>query len=108
MAIAIAAMVLDDRLLFALSVISGVILLVFLLRRGWGAMPRWQRIYVVAGLPIIAAFYLTAVFNLDGYLEADGPIRLGEAFLSVARGLAIWWGLSVCLSQSWMLLGEPN
>jgi hypothetical protein len=106
MAIVLAAM--NVVLLSSLSVISGVILLVFLLRRGWGAMPRWQRIYVVAGLPIIAAFYLTAVFNLDGYLEADSPIRLGEAFLSIARGLAIWWGLSVCLSQSWMLLGEPN
>ena len=106
MAIVLAAT--DLVLLFFLSFFSSAMLLVFFLRRGWGAMPLWHRVYVVVGLPLIIAFHVTGVINLDGYLDADSPVRVAEAFLSTARVLVVWWGFAVCLSQMWMLLHQPN
>jgi hypothetical protein len=79
---------------------STIVLIVFLLKRGWRAMPRWQRNYALCAVVVIPLFEIVNRLPIPD----SGPIFVGAAILYFMFAAATWWGIGVGIAQTWALL----
>ncbi len=83
---------------------STIVLIVFLVRRGWQMMPPWQRNYVPCAVVIVPAFEIGQFLPIPG----SGPIYFTFVILYLVNAFVTWWGIVVGIGQTWALLRPAN
>jgi hypothetical protein len=87
--------------------VSLPVLVVFLIRLGWKAMPRWQQLYVLVGIPVIALMSVIAAADRHGLFasipENSSVIHAVNALFDVYV-ISVFWGVLVGCLQTWMLI----
>jgi hypothetical protein len=86
--------------------VSLPVLVVFLIRWGWKAMPRWQKLYVLVGVPVVALAIVVATAERLGLLDAIPEDILVIYALNMSQYLCDFslWGVLVGCLQTWMLI----
>jgi hypothetical protein len=87
--------------------VSLPVLVVFLIRWGWKAMPRWQQLYVLVGIPIIALTSVIAAADRHGLFAAIPENSLVIHALNALFDvyvISVFWGVLVGCLQTWMLI----
>lgn len=83
-----------------------LVLLIFLFKRGWRAMPRWQKFYVYAAVvvfPIMLALDFDFIPTPDAGVAFYAMIVMFWAYM-----VCIWWGVIVAVAQLWSLALSPK
>jgi hypothetical protein len=94
--------------------VSLSVLIVFFIRWGWNAMPRWQKLYVLVGIPVVALAGVVAAADQFRLLDAITENSLGAYALDIffdVYVISVLWGVLVGCSQTWMLIrgrGDMN
>ena len=87
--------------------VSLLVLVVFLIRWGWKAMPRWQQLYVLVGVPVIALLSIVDVADRRGMFasipENSLVIHAVNSLFDVYV-ISVFWGVLVGCVQTWMLV----
>ena len=87
--------------------VSLLVLVLFLIRRGWRAMPQWHRYYVLIGIPVIVLGCIIAAAEQLGLFvgvpEESLIIRITDVLFDVYL-ISVFWGVLVGFSQTWKFL----
>jgi hypothetical protein len=70
-------------------------------------MPRWQRLYVLVGIPVIALASVVATADRLGLLDEipqDSLVIYATNILFYVYLISVFWGVLVGFSQTWMLV----
>ena len=89
--------------IFFLWIAATIVLIVFLVKRGWSAMPRWHRNYVFCAVIIILWNEIMGHFAMS-VAEENHTFYLVAAILWVITTVVTWWGIAVGVSQVRTLL----
>ena len=91
--------------------VSLLVLVVFFIRWGWKAMPRWHKLYVLVGIPIVALAGVVATADRFRLLDVIPQNSLAAYALDALFGLymiSVLWGVVVGFSQTWMLIRQGS
>src|SRR5690348_6673069 len=85
--------------------VATFVLVVFLLQRGWRAMPFWQRAYVILAAMVLPSFQIAArILPRLIRCSEDSACFGGLIAFALLYGLILWWGILVGLVQVRMLV----
>jgi hypothetical protein len=87
--------------------VSLPVLVVFLIRWGWKAMPRWQQLYVLVGIPVVALASVVATAERLGLLDAIPEDSLVIYALNIFFNIyliSVFWGVLAGCWQTWTLI----
>jgi hypothetical protein len=94
-------------MLTVLWFVSLPVLVVFLFRWGWKATPRWQRLCVLLGIPVIALMSLMdTAYQLGWFANVpeDSLVMYAVNILFYVYVISVMWGVLVGFAQTWMLI----
>jgi hypothetical protein len=97
----------EGNMVTVLWFVSLPVLVVFLIRWGWKAMPRWQQVYVLVGIPVIALASVVATADRLALLDAipqNSIVSYALNTLFYIYVISVFWGVLVGCSQTWMLV----